>query len=411
MIEADGTRASGRPWVDRSSASEVRVVVLSLMWSVCACGRFGYDRWLREDAPAPDAGSGGEAAGGTGSSGGDGAGSSGTGGNAGRDRPAADGGGSIEDDGGSGAGDAAVGGASAGGTSSGPAAASCSDGLQNGGERGTDCGGADCLPCACAFGPPEVLANLSSPGEILWAPSLSADALTLYAALGAAGVGERVVVTTRPDRGNTFGLPSTVPPPVSQSVEGTPHPSFDGLSLYFYSERGGGAAAARDIYVATRSDPNGAFDTAAPLASVNSSSKEHLPWTSADQLTLYFSSQRSGNLDIWRSTRAALGDAFGAPTAVAELNSSADDTGTTLTEDQRTLIFASLRPNGAGDFDLYQSVRAGTDEPFSTPQALTVLNTGALELDPALSRDGQELLFVSSRNGDNQILRSLRSCP
>jgi hypothetical protein len=422
MTELEVTRALGKPRLGRPTARAASAVVLSLVWSAGACGRLGYDLLPRDDDPP--AGGGGDGAGISGASG--------TGGGAGRDGAAGEGGARIEDDGGGVAGDSGTGGsagsAGAGGSTSGAGGnagstsgaggaggssplALCTDGAQYGAELGTDCGGSDCAPCACTFGPPELLGNPNYPGNVLWAPSLTADALTLYAAVVVPGVSEQVMVTTRPDRGNTFDFANALPPPVNQSVEGTPHISLDGRSLYFFSERAGSGGDARDLYVATRSDPNGTFDTASPLASINSSSTDHLPWTSADELTLYFTSRRSGTLDIWRSSRASRAQAFGAPAAVAELNSSADDNGGTLTQDDRTIIISSNRPNGAGGFDLYQAVRAATDEPFSTPEPLTALNTSATEADPALSADGQELFFVSTRNGANEIWRSIRGCP
>jgi Tol biopolymer transport system component len=233
----------------------------------------------------------------------------------------------------------------------------------------------------------------------------------LYAAVVVPGFNEQVMVTTRPDRNDTFDFANALPPPVNQSVEGTPHISLDGRSLYFFTQRGGSGSSARDLYVATRSDPNGTFETASPLASVNSSVLDHLPWPSADELTLYFASERSGNQDIWRATRTSRADGFGAPAPVTELNSSADDNGMTLTGDDRTIIIASKRPNGAGDYDLYQAVRASTAEPFSTPQPLPGINTSGMETDPSLAPDGQELFFVSARSGETAIWRSLRSCP
>jgi hypothetical protein len=283
--------------------------------------------------------------------------------------------------------------------------------LQNGDELATDCGGSACVPCACTFGAPELLGNPNYPGNLLWGPSLAEDARTLYVAFVVPGFNEQIGFSTRPDRGNTFGFASVLPAPINQSVEGTPHVSLDGLSLYFFSERSGSGNNARDLYVATRSDPNGIFDTVSPLSPVNSSSVDHLPWTRSDELTLYFSSDRSGNLDIWRSTRGSRADAFGAPVTVAELNTSANDNGATLTQDERTIVISSNRPNGAGDYDLYRAVRAATAEPFSIPEPLTALNTSATEADPSLSPDGQELFFVSTRNGATEIWRSIRTCP
>jgi hypothetical protein len=425
MTELDVTRALGKPRLGRPTPRGASAVVLSLVWSAGACGRLGYDLLPRDDDPSAGGGGGGAGI----------SGASGTGGGAGSDGAAGEGGAPIEDDGGGVAGDSATGGsggsAGAGGATSGAggnggstagaggaagfggstALALCTDGVQNGDELGTDCGGSDCAPCACSFGAPEVLGDPNYPGNLLWGPSLSADALTLYAAVIVPGFNEQVMVATRPDRGNTFDFGNPLPPPVNQSVEGTPHISLDGLSLYFFSERAGSGADARDLYVATRSDPNGTFNAASALASVNASSTDHLPWASADELTLYFASRRSGTLDIWRATRASRAQAFGAPVAVAELNSSADDNSGTLTQDDRTIILSSNRPNGAGGFDLYQAVRAAKGEPFSAPEPLTALNTSATEADPSLSPDGQELFFVSTRNGATEIWRSLRTCP
>jgi hypothetical protein len=427
MTESDVPRALGQPRSSRPTPRAASAVVLSLVWIAAACGRLGYDLLPRDDDPAGGGGSGGAGT----------SGAPGAGGVAGNDGASGEGGAPSEHDGGV-AGDSAVGGAGtggagAGGTTSGAGGSSgstagtgaggasgtgggtslplCTDGSQNGDESGIDCGGSDCAPCACTFGAPELLGNPNYAGNVLWGPSLSADALTLYVAVVIPGFNEQIAVSTRPDRGNTFGFANVVPAPVSQSIEGTPHISLDGLSLYFFSERAGSGDAARDLYVATRSDPNGTFDTVSPLSSVNSSSTDHLPWLGPDELTLYFTSRRSGNLDIWRSTRGSRAEAFGAPAAVTELNSSADDNGVTLTQDARTLIMTSNRQNGAGGYDLWQAERAAIDEPFSTPEPLTALNTSATEADPSLSPDGQELFFVSTRNGANEIWRSIRTCP
>lgn len=425
MTEPDETRALGRLRWGAPGPPAASVVVLSLLWSAAACGRLGYDLLPRDDDPSAGGGSGGATSGASGAGGN-------VGGAAGTDGAAGEGGAPGEPDGGIGAGGttsgaggsagstagADAGGASGAGGVAGAAGAGgstslplCTDGVQNGDEGGTDCGGSDCAPCACSFGAPELLGNPNYAGNALWAPSLSADASTLYVAVVVPGFNEQIVVSTRPDRGNTFGLANVVPAPVSQSVEGTPHISIDNLSLYFFSERAGSGGEARDLYVATRSDPDGTFDTAFPLATLNSSSLDHLPWVSADELTLYFTSRRSGNLDIWRTTRGSLAQAFGAPAAVTELNSGADDNGATFTQDDRTAILSSNRPNGAGGYDLYQAVRPVAGAPFSTPVPLTELNTSATEADASLSPDGQELFFVSSRNGATEIWRSLRTCP
>jgi hypothetical protein len=408
MTEPDVTRALGVPRRGRRIAGGASVVVLSLVSSAGACGRVGYDLLPRDDDSVEAGGRGG-----AGSSGASGAGGApiDDGGGAGAGAVGGEGADGMTSGAGGNAGSTSAGAGGAGGVGGSTSLPLCTDGLQNGDELGADCGGSACVPCACTFGVPEVLGNPNYPGNLLWAPSLSDDALTLYVAFVVPGFNEQIGFSTRPDRGNTFGFASVLPAPVNQSIEGTPHISLDQRSLYFFSERAGSGGVARDLYVATRSDPGAPFDTASPLASVNSPFLDHLPWVSADELILYFASQRSGTLDIWRSTRASRADAFGAPAAVTEINSSAEDNGMTLTPDERTIIFASTRPNGAGDYDLYRALRAGTDQPFSLPEPLSVINTSAVETDPSLSPDGQELFFVSTRNGATELWRSIRTCP
>jgi hypothetical protein len=413
MTEPAVTRALGMPRRDRRIPRAASVVALSLVCSAGACGRVGYDLLPRDDDSVEAGGRGG--AGSSAASGAGGAPIDGDGGLAGAGAVGGLGGdagaaGTTSGAGGD-AGSTSAGAGGAGGAGGSTSLPLCTDGLQNGDELATDCGGSACVPCACTFGAPEVLGNPNYPGNQLWGPSLSDDALTLYVAFIVPGFNEQIGVSTRPDRGNTFGFASVLPAPVNQSIEGTPHISLDQRSLYFFSERAGSGGVARDLYVATRSDPSAPFDTASPLSSVNSSFLDHLPWVSADELILYFASERSGTMDIWRSTRASRADAFGSPAAVTEINSSAEDNGMTLTRDERTIIFASTRPNGAGDYDLYRALRAGTDQPFSLPEPLSVINTSAVETDPSLSPDGQELFFVSTRNGATELWRSSRTCP
>lgn len=291
---------------------------------------------------------------------------------------------------------------------SGPPVICAEDGLQNGAETGVDCGGAGCAPCACTFAAPERLGNPNQPGDELWGATLSSDGLTMYLGIAAAGGSEQIGVTTRPDRGNTFGVVSLLAAPVNQLVEGTPHLSRDGLSLYFYSFRDGGSVD-RELYVATRANASSTFDAASPLTTLNSSTVDHLPWVSADELVIYFTTDRAGNSEVWSATRASRAQPFAAPGPVSELNSGAHDNRVSLTDDELLVILASDR-SGLG-WDLYQSVRAGRDEPFSPPEPIAALNTTHMEADPALSADGGELFFTSTRSGETEIWRSQRYCP
>lgn len=285
----------------------------------------------------------------------------------------------------------------------------CSDTVQNADEGGVDCGGAACVPCPCTYGTPEVLGNPNFAGNMLFSPSLSADGLTLYFGLYIVGVPtETIAFSTRPSVADPFGLGNLLPAAINASVEGTPRLAPDGMTLYFYSERPGGLGG-RDIYRAQRSAPGAAFDVITNLTEINSAGVDQLPWVSADGLSMYFTSDRTGDLDIHRTSRASTADAWRAPERVAELNTTAVDNGMTLTADEREIVFASYRLGGS---DFFRAVRAPGETAFRAPEVLAALNTDAEDTDPAFSPDGSELYFSSTRDGaDSRIWRVSRSCP
>ena len=375
--------------------------VLAALAGVSACARFGFER-LDLDAdddigagPGAAGGGGGEARGGAETSGGGPgatAGEGGAGGGAAGRR--ADGGQPEPGDAGP----------------DGSIAVSCSDAVRNGDEVGVDCGGSACAACVCSFDAPQRLGDPNYPGNDLWSPRLSSNGLDLYFGVTVPGTGEQIAVATRPDRSSPFGLGQALPGPVNTGKEGTPHLSADGRSLYFYSERAGGAGL-RDLYVATRSSGNGPFDSIAALTSLNGAQLDYLPWLDPDELTIHFASGPAGSGDIFRATRATRGDAFAAPELVAELSSSSDEGGITLSWDGREAIFSSNRPGGPGARDLYRATRARAGDPFSSPELLVELDTVDNEIDPALSPDGREIYFASNRDGgDSALYRAARRC-
>jgi hypothetical protein len=95
---------------------------------------------------------------------------------------------------------------------------------------------------------------------------------------------------------------------------------------------------------------------------------------------------------------------------VAELSSPARDTRTAISRrDGLEMIIASTRAGGFGGHDLWASTRASVQDLWSIPINLnqdnlnkggdTVINTSANESAPALSWDGQTMIFYSNRAG------------
>lgn len=65
-----------------------------------------------------------------------------------------------------------------------------------------------------------------------------------------------------------------------------------------------------------------------------------------------------------------------------------------VTPDELTLYFGSNRPGGAGNYDIYQATRPTVADGFGAPIALASLNTASLDAPSWISEDGCELYFT-----------------
>jgi hypothetical protein len=159
-------------------------------------------------------------------------------------------------------------------------------------------------------------------------------------------------------------------------------------------------------------DPDGSIDGAVPLGpwgmptpvpGVNTGSTEEDATFSADRLQIVFMSNRDGNRDLYTGIRATATSDFVVGPMIL-LNSSAEEHSPELSPDGNTLYFASERDGGAGDHDIYMSVR--TNGIFSTVTRVAELSqVGADEGDVAISPDGLTLIVAR----DNVFLRSTRA--
>jgi hypothetical protein len=95
------------------------------------------------------------------------------------------------------------------------------------------------------------------------------------------------------------------------------------------------------------------------------------------------------------------------------VNSPAVDNNPTLTADELTMYFASERPGGLGGADIWVTRRASRDSPWEPPVNVgPPVNTPFIDAAPSLSPDGH-LLFIHSNRpgalGGNDIWMSRRS--
>jgi len=137
---------------------------------------------------------------------------------------------------------------------------------------------------------------------------------------------------------------------------------------------------------------------------VNSSSIDWSPSISADGLTLYFASNRPGGFgdsDLYVATRKTSNHDWGEPANLGPaVNSSAPENDPSISTDGLSLYFRSNRPGGYGGQDIWIATRATTNDDWGTPVSLgPVVNSLSDEWIPKISVDGLSLFFGSNRPG------------
>lgn len=143
---------------------------------------------------------------------------------------------------------------------------------------------------------------------------------------------------------------------------------------------------------------------------VNSAREEYLPYLTADNQELLFTSRRPGNiggyssmlrdysedfyLATWQDTGWSEAQNLGAPINTPENEGSA-----TMSEDGRTIYFTACNQEGGyGSCDIYRATRQG--KRWSQPELLPApVNSKYWDGQPCLSPDGQALYFASDRPG------------
>lgn len=191
----------------------------------------------------------------------------------------------------------------------------------------------------------------------------------------------------------------------SASMDLGPAISKDGLSLYFGSDRLGGAGSF-DIWVSQRASVDAPWGPPVNLGStINTPGIENIPSLSRDGHWLFFNSNRAegmGNVDIWVSWRENVHDDFGwqTPTNLgAGINSTGFDAGASYFENEEggtPLLFFGRGATMAAT-DIYMSALQ-PDGSFGEAVLIPELSSSANDQRPSVRFDGLELFLYSNRS-------------
>jgi hypothetical protein len=239
----------------------------------------------------------------------------------------------------------------------------------------------------------------------------SSDGLELYfQSTRAGGYGDwDLYVSTRETTQDPWGVPLNMGSRFNTSgFDGAPCLTADDLEIYFCSERPGALEEGSYLWIskrATRDDEWGEPVNFGPIYLDDEVQYGNGPCLSSDGLELYF--------DVWREPPAGVGlgmisrpsvsDPWGEPVnlgPIVTMNGSSDNYNAALSSDGRMLFFNSNRPGGQGGYDLWLTRRATRDDDWGQPVNLGPrVNTSTTEANPSISADGRTLYFMSPRGG------------
>jgi len=194
-------------------------------------------------------------------------------------------------------------------------------------------------------------------------PSLSLDGHLLFFTSARTGVGlNDIYVSHRADPKDDFGWgpPVLLGPGVNTTAfeAGAEYvqSAEDGVANFYFNR--GPSQGAQDIYVASITRDGETLGSGVVVAELSDETANDAAATvRTDGREILFGSNRInglGGLDLWIATRPSVQDAWSPPENLAPLNSGANDQQPSLSSDGRTLFFASDR---SGNLDIWMSTR------------------------------------------------------
>ncbi|HET8935876.1 MAG TPA: hypothetical protein VFN67_20655 [Polyangiales bacterium] len=136
------------------------------------------------------------------------------------------------------------------------------------------------------------------------------------------------------------------------------------------------------------------------LTELASTAKTDNPSLSADMLEMYFTSERTGNADLYVAERSSVQTSFSAPVRIDALSTEGVETSPAISADGLSLYWASDREGGLGDLDIWLSTRPSRGAPWSAPENQRALNSIGKDL-PRLPGFHDSVMPLSSDRADH----------
>lgn len=198
----------------------------------------------------------------------------------------------------------------------------------------------------------------------------------------------------------TWSAPQPISETVTTSEEADPSLTADERTMVFSSNRS--PSMGRALWMTTRPTRQDPWAAPARLVALDSAADDIDADISADGLTLYFGSTRSGTRELYLATRSTLADPF-ALVGLVTVTGDAVTTrgGPTTTLDGLIMFYAR-------DLEVAFATRASTAVDFTFEREVDEVNAPPTDGNPAISADGIELFFDTYRNGPAAIFTASR---
>jgi hypothetical protein len=276
-------------------------------------------------------------------------------------------------------------------------ASTIADGTTNADASSSDGGSSNDGGCdwASPFDLPVLIAELSS-GSDDQTVRLTLDELTGYLTTKRGNGLGQLYVASRSSPSAAFAMPTIVNGIDGGQNEFQASITADQLTLFFDSDRPDGGV--RHIYSASRASTASDFSNVVERdGELGTPTDQHYrAFVMPDALALYYTGPAD---DISRASRVAAMDPFSAGVPVTELNSASQETLPTLTPDELVVYFGSDRPGGAGGLDIWTARRSAKNQPFGAPIRVMEASSNNDDIPSWISADLCRLYMYSNRPG------------